>query len=175
MSHQPTIETHVPITTQLPTEGTDLAVGRPDIPPPSLWQQSVKVVHKLTGRSAVVARVDWSMNMFRAYYPDQGDLDPITKMPKGRFAERTEWEHCRDWDVAVTFSPKELERQAARQRLDEEISQLDATSMAAVMVLCDDPDPAKALGKLEALRRLGVVKASPEAAKTVMTEAKKGK
>jgi len=160
----PTIETHIPLTEEIPPEPTELAVGRPDIPPPSLWQHSVKVVHKVTGKTAIVQRVDWAMNMFRAYYPDEG-----------RFAERTEWEHCRNWDVAVTFSPKELERQRARAQLDEEIAKLDPKGFAAVTVLCDDPDPARALAKLEALRQLGVVKASPEAAAHVVAEVKKGK
>ncbi len=108
------------------------------------------------------------MNMFRAYYPNELGKNG----EPGRFAERTEWEHCHDWDVDVTFSPKELERQAAATRLAEEIALLDGPSMAAVAVLCDDPNPSKALAKLEALRRLGVVKVSAEAAEAIVEEAK---
>ncbi len=167
----PSIETHVPKTAEIPEEENELAVGRPDIPVPSLWQQSVRVVHKVTKQPAIVARVDWSMNMFRAYYPDE--IDPKTG-DKGRFATRTEWQHCRDWDVEVTFSPRELERQAARQLLEDEISRLDAKSLAAVTVLCDDTDPEKALAKLTALKELGVVKVSVAAAKVAVDEVKKG-
>lgn len=163
----PNIETHVPVTSELPPEGQELAVGRPDIPPPSLWQQSVKVVHKLTGQVAVVVRVDWNTNMFRAYYPDE--IDPNTGKP-GRFSDRTEWQHCKSWDVAVTYSPRELERQAARKLLVEKTARLDAKSLAAVSVLCDDADPAKSLAKLEALVALGVVKAEAEVAQHAIDE-----
>src|SRR5690606_21902389 len=120
-------------------------------------QQSVRVRHKVTGRVAVVARIDHGMNMFRPYYPD-------TKT----FAPRTHWEHCREWDVEVTFSPKELERRAATEQLEQELAELDADAMAAFVALVDEDDPAKALGKLEALRRLGVIKAPPEAAQAVV-------
>lgn len=162
--HAPTIETHVPVVAELPDETNDLMMDmRQDIPPPNLWQKSVKAKHKLSGRSVVVARVDWATMMFRAYYPDED-----------RFATRTEWEHCRDWDVEVTFSPKELERQAAKVKLDAEIAQLDAKSLAHVMILCEDPDPAKALAKLEALRAMGVIKASAPAVEAVVAETKKG-
>lgn len=161
----PSIATHVPVTVEaLPDEDPTLASDRPDEPTPSLWQRSVKVRHKATGKPAIVHRVDWATGMFRAFYPDEG--------PNGRFAERTEWEHCRDWDVEVTFSPKELERQAAARQLQEEIAKLDETSMAAVAVLVDGDDPAKALAKIEALRKLGVVKASAEAAVVAVDEAK---
>jgi hypothetical protein len=167
----PTIETHVPVTAPMPEEGTELAVGRADIPPPSLWQHSVKVTHKVTGRQAIVARVDWGTNMFRAFFPNEGPM--VDGKPTGRFAERTEWEHCRDWVVDVTFSPKEMARQAAREKLAEEIGKLDADSLANVTVLCDDPDPAKALAKLEAMRRMGIIKASPETAQAAVDAVKK--
>src|SRR5690606_27112226 len=98
----PSVETHIPETAELPPEDAELAVGRDPIPPPSLWQKSVKVRHKATGRPAIVVRVDWDTNMFRAYYPDE--IDEATGK-KGRFSPRTEWEHCRDWDVEVTLSP----------------------------------------------------------------------
>ncbi len=112
----------------------------------------------------MVARIDHATNLFRAYYPDED-----------RFDSRTEWRQCKDWQVDVTFSPAELQRQAAKTKLDQEVSRLDAAELAAVMVLVDDPDPAKALGKLEALRRMGVIKASPAAAHAAAIEAKKGK
>ncbi len=169
----PNIATHVPLTTDLPKEGTDLAVGRPDLPTPSLWQHSVQCTHKITKKVAVVARVDWGTNMFRAFYPDEGDADPTTGKPKGRFSERTEWEQCHDWDVSVTFSPRELERQKALSMLEDEMTKLDPAESAAVMVLVDGDDPVKGLAKLEALRRLGVIKMSPAAAQAVMTEGKK--
>lgn len=169
----PSLATHVPVKVDLPDEDTELSVGRDDLPTPSLWQRSVEAKHKITGRRAVVARVDWATNMFRAFYPDEGDPGPDGK-PTGRFAERTEWEHCRDWDVAVTWSPQELERQAAQRKLQGEIATLDPKSLAAVSVLCDDTDPVKALAKLEALRQLGVVKTSAEAAQMAVAEVKKG-
>ncbi len=41
MNQAPNINTHIPVTTELPTEANDLASGRPDEPVPSLWQQAV--------------------------------------------------------------------------------------------------------------------------------------
>jgi hypothetical protein len=166
----PSLETHVPVQVHVPSERNDVLVGRPDLPTPSLWQNSVLVTHRETKRRAVVHRVDWATNMFRPYYPDEGEVDPETKKPKGRFAERTEWEHCRDWLVEVTFSPAELARQAARDRLEAEMALLDAKELAAVAVLCDDPDASKALAKLEALRALGIVKVSAAAAAEAVAE-----
>lgn len=170
----PTIETHIPKTQEIPSESNDLAVGRADAPTPSLWQRSVKVVHKVTKKPAIVHRVDWGTNMFRAFYPTEGETDPNTGLPQGRFSERTEWEHCRDWDVEVTWSPKELERQAARKKLEEEINKLDAASIASVTVLCDDPDPAKALAKLEAMRAMGWIK-GPAPVVAAAVEKKRGR
>ncbi len=167
----PTIATHVPITAELPKESNELAVGRPDLPTPSLWQLSVQASHKVTKRVAVVARVDWGTNMFRAFYPDEGEV--INGKPVGRFSERTEWEHCKDWDVSVTFSPKELERQKALVMLEDEMMKLDPSESAAVMVLVDGDDPVRGLAKLEALRRLGVIKMSTAAAQAVISETKK--
>ncbi len=169
----PTIDTHVPQKAELPKESADLAVGRPDAPTPSLWQEAVQVTHKITKKVAVVARVDRPCNIFRAFYPNEGELDPNTGNPVGRFSERTEWEACKDWDVSVTFSPRELERQKARTMLEDEMAKLDPSESAAVMVLVDGDDPVKGLAKLEALRRLGVVKGSTEAVKAVMAETKK--
>lgn len=163
-THQvPSIETHIPKTEAVPNEPNELAVGRPDAPTPSLWQRSVKVKHKVTGRPALVHKVDWSMNMFRAFFPEEGEIDPETGRPVGKFSERTEWEHCANWDVEVTFSPAELERQAAKTRLSEEIAKLEGRSLALATMLCDDPDPAKALGKLELMISAGLIQGSPDA------------
>lgn len=177
MSHapqHPNIETHIPLTVDnMPSEAAELAVGRPDLPVPSLWQKAVSVTRKVDGRRAVVATVDHAMNMFRAYFPDEGDIDPDTGKPKGRFSSRTDWEQCARWDVDVTFSPKELARQAAKAKLDAEVAKLDAKSLAHVMILCDDNDPAKALAKLEALREMGVIKMPPEVAQATLEPKKK--
>lgn len=168
----PSIETHIPKTEAVPDEPAELAVGRPDAPTPSLWQRSVKVRHKVTGRPALVHKVDWAMNMFRAFFPEEGDVDPETGKPLGRFAERTEWEHCANWDVEVTFSPAEIERQAARARLSEAIAKLEGKSLALATVLCDDPDPAKALGKLELLISTGVIQGPVDALAAAAAEAR---
>ncbi len=169
----PNIQTHIPVVAELPTESQEHLVGREDLPVPSLWQVAVKVKHKVTSQEAVVCRMDHAMNMFRAFYPNEGDIDDDGK-PKGRFAPRTEWQHCRDWQVDVTFSPKELERQAAASEFRRQTEAMDPNELAAVMVLVDADDPAKALAKLEALRRLGVVKAAPSVVQAAVTEAKKG-
>jgi len=164
MSNAPTLATHEPVTAYVPPEPTDAAVGRADIPPPSLWKSSVKVVRKLDGKEAIVHRVDHTTVMFRPYYPDEQ-----------RFAERTEWENCQEWNVSVTFTAAELERQAARTRLAEEIAKLDEREMGLVTILCDDADPAKALGKLMALRAAGMIKAAPEVAAAAVAETKAAK
>lgn len=172
-THQvPSIETHIPKTEAVPDEPAELAVGRPDAPTPSLWQRSVKVRHKATGRPALVHKVDWGMNMFRAFFPEEGDVDPESGKPAGRFSERTEWEHCANWDVEVTFSPAEIERQAAKTRLSEAISKLEGRSLALATVLCDDPDPGKALGKLELLISTGVIQGPVDALAAAAAEAR---
>ena len=152
----PTIATHIPVTEEIPEEAAELAVGRPDAPTPSLWQRAVRVKRKVDGKTAVVQRVDWYTNMFRAFYPDEGEIGENGK-PAGRFSERTEWEHCANWDVEVTFSPSELERQAAARALQDEMSKLNAAEIGLVSVLCDDPDPAKALAKLHAMRNAKLI------------------
>lgn len=157
----PSINTHVPLTAELPPEGQGQLVGRADIPPPHLWQGKVKVKHRVTGKPAIVVRIDYAMMMFRAYYPtDNGGA--------GRFSERTEWEHCRDWEVEVTFSAAELERQAAAKLLEDQISKLDAKQIALARVLCDDADPNKALAKLRLLIQGGLVKMPEEMAATMV-------
>lgn len=167
----PTIATHVPMTADIPKEDVGLMVGRPDAYTPSLWQHSVKVKHKVTGKPAVVVRVDWGTNMFRAFYPHEpnnaGDL--------GRFAERTEWEHCRDWDVETTYSPAELERQAARVALEAKIGLLDAKQIALAKVLCDDEDANKALSKLEMLIQSGLIQMPAEIAPEVVGPRRRAK
>lgn len=160
----PNPETHVPVKVHIPVkeDASSIAAGRPDLPPPSLWERSVKVVRKLDGKEAIVNSVDLRTMMFRAWYPDEGPVvaDEKTGQPvrAGRFADRTEWESCKDWNPSVVFSPKELERQAAQQLLDEEVAKLDQRELAAVSVLVDGDDPAKGLAKLEALRMLGIIK-----------------
>ncbi len=171
----PNIETHIARTfDEMPKEDVEI-VERPDLPVPSLWQKAVSVKRKADGKLAVVAKIDHAMMMFRAFFPNEGDVDPDTGKPKGKFSSRTEWEQCAQWDVEVTYSPKELARQAAQAQLDVEIAKLDKTSMGRVMVLCDDPDPAKALAKLHVLLEMGALKVSPEAAQAVVESRKGGK
>jgi hypothetical protein len=157
----PSINTHVPLTGELPPEDHGQLVGRPDLPTPHLWQGKVKVKHKTTGKPAIVVRVDYGMMMFRAFYPSDND-------GAGRFSERTEWEHCHAWDVEVTWSEAELERQAAARLLEEQISKLDAKQIALARVLCDDADPNKALAKLRLLIQGGLVKMPEEMAASMV-------
>lgn len=167
----PSIATHVAETAELPPEPAELLVGRPDLPTPSLWQAAVKVTHKVTKKPAVVIRVDYGTNIFRAFFPDEGPLDENGK-PKGRHCERTEWFQCKDWDVDVTFSPAELERQAARAAFEMALKKLDAEDLAAVEVFCDDADPKKNLGKLKALHKIGAIKIDPTVAAQAIEEKK---
>lgn len=155
----PNHETHIPVRVEVPSEADYTGAMRPDIPVPTLWQRGVKVIRKIDGREAVIRTIDLSMNMFRAHWLDTGEDD-----------SKSTWQHCREFNVAVTLSPAEEERVAARRVLEAEISQLDATELAAVEVLVDDPDAAKALAKLRALRMLGVIKARPEAAQVALAE-----
>jgi len=167
----PHVATHVAETAELPQEPLDQIEDRPDEPTPSLWQRSVKVQHKVSGREAVVVRVDYYTNMFRAFYPDERDKDGAL----GRYGTRREWEHCHDWHVRSTFSPAELGRQAALAKLErelEEMAQTDPKGLALVQVLCDDPDPNKNFAKIQALRAAGLIKASAEVASAAV-EAKK--
>lgn len=164
MNYQnPSLATHIPLTGELPDENLGALTGRADLPTPNLWQGKVKVRHKVTGKPAIVVRVDYAMMMFRAYFPDEVGANG----EMGRFSERTEWYQCRDWDVEVTFSPAELERQTAKKLLDDQIAMLDATQIALARVLCDDPDPNKALAKLRMLIQAGLVKIPEEVAALV--------
>lgn len=156
----PSIATHEPLKdTTIPDEAATLAVGREDFPVPSLWQRSVRVTHKITGEPAIVHRVDHGTMLFRPFYPNRLNEDG----EPGRFATRTEWEHCHDWNVEVTYSAAELERQATRKQLEDEIAKLDEASVALVTILCDDPDPRKAMGKLKAMLAAGMIKGSQAA------------
>jgi hypothetical protein len=160
----PSLATHIAQTAELPAEDMGQLTGRPDLPVPSLWQGKVKVKHKVTGEPAVVARLDFGLMMFRAFYTAREGRDGTM----GRWSERTEWEHCRDWDVEVTFSPAELERQAAKKLLEDQIAKLDAGQIALARVLCDDPDPNKALAKLRMLIQAGLVKMPEEVAQAMV-------
>jgi len=162
MSQAPSIATHIPlIVSGIPAESAEVIDGRPDAPTPSLWQNGSAVTHKVTKRKCVVTRIDYVTRQFRGFFPDEN-----------RHSDRTGWENMNDWDVEVTLSPAEIERQNARAKLEEEMTKLDPDSFAAVSVLCDDDDPAKALAKLEAMRRLGVIKVSAAAAQMAMGEKK---
>lgn len=154
----PHVATHVAETAELPQEPLDQIEDRPDEPTPSLWQRSVRVQHKVSGREAVVVRCDYYTNMFRAFYPDERAGDGSM----GRYGTRREWEHCHDWHVRSVFSPAELDRQAAIAKLEVELAKLDAKDLALVQVLCDDPDPNKNFAKMQALRAAGLIKASTE-------------
>lgn len=169
----PNVDTHVPVTVHIPAEKTELISGRPDEPTPSLWQKSVMVSHRDTGRRAVVLVIDWATNMFRPFFPDEGERGEDGK-PLGKFSGRTEWEHCKDWMVEVTLSPAEMERQAARDQLAKEIATLDPKALGWVTVLADDADPTRALAKLNALREAGIIPkaVSVEAAAEAVAEVK---
>ena len=167
----PSIQTHVPVIEELPrADDVGQLSGRPDLPTPSLWQKSVKVKHKASGKPAIVVKVDYGTMMFRAFFPTETGAHG----EQGRFSERTEWYHCRDWDVEVTFSQAELDRQAARRVLEDEIAKLKPESVGIAAVLCDDPDPAKNLAKLKVLVKIGTLKtsATPEVLAAAVAETK---
>lgn len=149
----PNQSTHVPVMVVVPAETENwTGDGRPYLPPPTLWKVGAEVVNKRTGRRAAIRVVDHMTMQFRAYYPDTGENDG-----------RTMWQHCHEWNVSVTLSPEEETRLAAKRQLDEEVAKLDIDELAAVEVLVDDPNPTKALAKLEALKRMGIIKGAPAA------------
>jgi hypothetical protein len=159
----PSVETHIPEKGELPKEEERLIADRPDAPTPSLWQRAVKVRHRVTGEPAMVVNPQWATCQFRAYYTDR--LDPITGV-KGTYGNRTQFESFDRWEVETTFSPLELERQAAAASLAEEIASMTEQERALVSVWCDDPDPNKNVAKLQALRVAGMIKsAGPKAKK----------
>lgn len=138
--------THQPIRVMVPTED-DLFVERPRLPTPSLWQVGVQVTHKADpNRAGTVRAVDYVTNQFRLV----GQA-------------RTMWESFEHWNVLVEKTPEEKAKDEAREKLRLEMELLDADDLAAVEVLCDDPDPTKALAKLAAMRKLGIIgsKAAP--------------
>lgn len=161
MSQNPNLDTHVAELGELPENDHGQLVGRPDLPVPSLWQERVKLKHKRNGTIATIFRVDHSTCMFRPYFPDEK-----------RLATRTEWENFKDWEIQVTYSPTELARQAAAQVLEDEIAKLDARSIGLARVLCDDPDPSKALAKMQLLVQSGMLTPmSVAAAEAVIADA----
>jgi hypothetical protein len=140
MSNTPNHVTHVPVKVEIPGDD-DFAAERAVFPTPSLWQAGVKVRHRRdANREAIVRHVDYKTNQFR---------------PVG--GSRTTWENCMEWDPLVEPSPQEKERVAALEKLQAEMASLGPDDLAAVQVLVDDPDPSKALAKLEAMRRLGII------------------
>lgn len=147
MSQTPSLATHVAEVGEIPGDDHGNLVGRADLPVPSLWQARVKVRHRSTKRQAVIFRINHDMNQMRLFYPDED-----------RLSTRTEWENCKDWEPELTFSPAELERQAAQAKLEADIAKLDASSIGLARVLCDDPDPNKALAKLGLLVQSGLLK-----------------
>lgn len=132
--------THTPIKVVVPTED-DVVFERPRAHTPSLWQDGVQVTHrKDRERTGVVRRVDH-----------------LTRQARLVGQPRTSWESFDDWDVLVEKSAEEKAKDAARERLALEMESLSQDDLAAVEVLCDDPDPEKGLAKLNAMRKLGII------------------
>lgn len=156
----PNAQTHVPVTVDVPAESAWTGEGRQYMEPPTLWKAGVKVVHKLTGREAVIYRMDLGTMQFRPFYLDTQS-----------HAGRTEWESSRDWNVSVTLHPDEMAKRDVRKKLDAEISALDPDELEAMHALVDGDDPAKGLAKLNALRKLGVIKSKPAVAAVAIEEA----
>lgn len=146
--HAPDHTTHTPINVIVPKED-DVGAERERLPTPSLWQDGVMVTHKQDReRKGHVRRVDHMTRQFR-----------LVGQP------RTSWESFDNWDVLVEKSEAEKQKDAAREKLQAELAALDADDLASVEVLCDDPDPAKALAKLGAMRKLGIIGGSAAKAK----------
>lgn len=132
--------THQPIKVLVPTED-DIILERPRMPTPSLWQEGVQVTHKADpARVGTVRRVEYVTRQFRLV----GD-------------PRTTWQSFDEWNVLVEKTPEEKAKDAARDALAAELESLDADDLAAVQAFCDDDDPSKALAKLNAMRKLGVI------------------
>lgn len=138
--------THVPVRVDLPNDDT-FELEREPLPTPSLFQPGVKVVNKKSGLENIIRHVEYKTNQFRPVF------DRL-----GKPAGRTVWESFEEWSPVVEPSPAEKERLAAASKLEEELAKLSADDLAAVQVLVDDEDATKALAKLEAMRRLGVIK-----------------
>lgn len=151
MSTMPNTQTHIAEVATIPIADGEWSEGRPPMEAPTLWKSGVKVVHKLTGREAVIFRMDLGTMQFRGYYPDENRLDA-----------RTEWQHARDWNVKVTLHPDDLKRRAAAEVLEKAISSLDPKEVGWATVLLDGDDPIKGLAKLNAMRESGIIKSAPD-------------
>ncbi len=150
----PNIETHVAETHELPAEPNELLGDRPDEPTPSLWQKTVRAKHKRTNEPVVVVRVDWATMLFRPFWPER--TNPKTGQ-KGLFGSRLDWQSCRDYEVEVTFSAAELDRQKAKQEYDAMLARLDPEMLEAAQTFCESLDPHDSIKKLRALEKLGVI------------------
>lgn len=157
MSNVPNHVTHQPVQVVVPSDD-DTMVERGPSHTPSLWQTGVQVTHKASRRTGIVRCVDWKTNQFRLV----GE-------------SRTSWQHCSEWDVLVEPTVAERQKDEAREQLAAEIAELDADMLSLVEVLCDDADPAKALGKLRAMRRAGMLGEAPAPAPKRDRKAKAGK
>ena len=146
MSNAPDHTTHQPIKVSIPTDD-DVHFERERLRTPSLWQSGVQVTHRADEkRTGTVRVVDYITNQFRLV--GQG---------------RTQWESFENWIVLVEKTPEEKAKDDARELLMLELDGLDPEQLLAVEPLIDDPDPAKALAKLNGLRKLGVIKDQPKA------------
>lgn len=85
------------------------------------------------------------------------------------------WQSMADWIPQTTLSEAEVLLQETRAKLHQELASLDKGELAAVEVLADDPDPARALAKIEAMRRLGIIKTTTPPTKAEVTNAKEKK
>lgn len=148
---------HVPVTADAPEEATEASHDRADIPPPSAYARSAVVRHIRTGQKAVVHRVDLVTRQLRLWYPDRSEL-PLEQ----QFDSRLGWQTFDHWVPEITFSPEEVARQEAKKQFALELEAFDADGLQLVTVFCDDADPVKALGKLQALKRVGMVKTAAE-------------
>jgi hypothetical protein len=139
--------THTPVKVVVPTEEDVIGIERDRLPTPSLWQEGVQVSHRHdASRKGIVRRVEYVTRQFRLVG-----------------AARTMWESFDNWIVLVEKSAAEKAKDEAREVLASELALLDADDLAAVEVLCDDPDPTKGLAKLNAMRKLGIIGGSPAA------------
>lgn len=148
---------HIPVTADVPEEPVGDLEDRPDIPVPSAYARGAVVRHRIEGTKAVIHRVDHITRQLRLYYPDR---------PEGkRYEPRTTWHSFESWEPEITLSPEEVERQNALKLFEEELTDFDAAGLELVKVFCDDPDPIKALAKVRALKKSGMVRTAAEAKK----------
>jgi hypothetical protein len=151
---------HVPVLSkEAPDEPDDAAHDRPDIPCASAFAKGAIVTNMRTKQKAVVHRVDLVTRQMRLWYPDRKDL-PI----KQQFDGRTEWRSFDEWIPEIKLSPEEVERQEAKRLFEKELEAFDADGLQLVTVFCDDPDPVKALAKIRAMKKTGIVKLAANAA-----------